>query len=383
LAESQLDINNRLNQFAWRLFSEAYAQNDEGANVLISPLSLEVALGMFQNGLTAADQQEMLKTMGLEGYTSDEVNAYFKTMIAGIVEADEDATLEIANSFWYRNSMTISPAFQQALENNFDAKVQDAPFDIDGSTIAAINQWCAEKTHQLITEMLSIDNPVDVFALLNAVYFKAGWNVVFDKEKTDDMPFSYADGTVDNLPMMVKEPLSEGTGETFFYQENEEYQAFAMPFKNEAFVWFAFLPREGKNIAETLPLITDESLSSLTETRQSLLRVAMPKYEVSHTASNLVKIIDALNPDLYFKYLDFQNAFDSLLPPDMEIDALQKAVFKVSEEGAEAAAVTSITGITSVIEYPSIILDRPFIYGIMETSTGCPLFIGNFGDKPQ
>ena len=84
---------------------------------------------------------------------------------------------------------------------------------------------------------------------------------------------------------------------------------------------------------------------------------------------------------MLFNYLDFQSAFDTLLPVDMEIQALQKTCFKIDEEGAEAAAVTAIAGGTSVP--PSIELNRPFIYGIMEASSGCPLFIGYYGDNDK
>ena len=378
-AGNERAINNRLNDFAWRLFSEAYAQKKAKDNILLSPLSLEIALGMFQNGLVPEDQQEMLKTMGLEDYTAEDVNAYFKRMIAGIVEADDLATLEIANALWYKDGYKIKTDFQMALEDSFEAKVQDAPFD--NTTIDAINEWCAEKTHDLITEIVSIDFSPDVFALLNAVYFKAGWERPFDKEKTEDMPFHYADGTTANIPMMQKLPLLENSNETFYYLDNSDYQAIALPFKNDAFKWFAFLPQENKNIADILPLISSETLSNLTKYKGGLSGVTIPKYEISYTVGNLVSLIDALNPDLYFKLLDFQSAFDTQLPVDMEIDALQKTFFKIDEVGAEAAAVTAVVGVASVP--PSITLDRPFIYGIMETSSGCPLFIGYYGDNPK
>jgi len=379
LEGNQQAINNKLNDFAWKLFNEAYAQKTGKANILLSPLSLEIALGMFQNGLVEADQQELLKTMGLENYTAAEVNAYFKTMVEGMLEADEQATLEIANALWYRDEQEINADFQQALKDNFEAKVEKAPFD--DTTIEAINAWCAAQTHDLITELVNNNFRPDVFALLNAVYFKAGWKSVFDKEKTEELPFLLADGTNANIPMMQKFPLMEETHEEFYYLENENYQAVALPFKNEAFLWFAILPQKDKSVADILPQITAETLTNLLKYKGELSAVIIPKYEVDYTVSNLVNIIDALNPDLHFKYLDFQGAFDTPLPVDMEIDALQKTAFKIDEEGAEAAAVTGIVGVTSVP--PSIKLDRPFIYGLMETSTSCPMFIGYFGDRTK
>ena len=379
LEGKQSAINDKLNDFAWRLFSEAYAQKTEPANILLSPLSLEIALAMFQNGLVPEDQLKMLKTMGLEDYTADEVNAYFKTMVEGIVEADDLATLEIANALWYKDGYKINANFQQALETNFDAKVQDAPFD--NTTIDAINQWCAEKTHDLITEILPPAYYPDVFALLNAVYFKAGWETPFKKEYTEERPFYFADGTKKNIPMMLKNPGKEKISENFNYLENDTFQALALPFINKAFLWFAILPKEDKSVTETLPLIKAETLDALANSKDRLAEIIIPKYDINYTVSNLVSIIDALNPNLHFRHLNFQSAFETLLPPDLVIDALQKTCFKIDEEGAEAAAVTYIGGLLSVP--PSITLNRPFIYGLMETSSKCPLFIGYYGDKTE
>ena len=379
LEGKQNAINKKLNDFAWRLFSEAYAQKTEPANILLSPLSLEVALGMFQNGLVPEDQLEMLKTMGLEDYTAEEVNAYFKTMVDGIVEADDMATLEIANALWYLDGYKINADFQQALETNFEAEVQDAPFD--NTTIDAINQWCAEKTHDLITEIVGPNFKPDVFALLNAVYFKAGWEIPFKKEYTEERPFYFADGTTENIPMMLKHPGREDISDSFNYLENDNFQALALPFRNKAFLWFAIMPREDKSIAETLPLIKAETLDALAKTKDRLTQIIIPKYEINYSVKNLVNIIDALNPNLHFKYLNFQSAFETPLPVDMVITALQKTCFKIDEEGAEAAAVTGVVGVTSVP--PSITFDHPFIYGLMETSSGCPLFIGYYGDKKE
>jgi serpin B len=64
---------------------------------------------------------------------------------------------------------------------------------------------------------------------------------------------------------------------------------------------------------------------------------------------------------------------------DLSISEVKhKTYIKVDEKGTEAAAVTSIgVGATSMpIELPRLTFDRPFIYGIVDVTTGIPLFIG-------
>ena len=57
LDTKQQQINEQLAAFSWKLFNESYKLREKGKNVLISPVSLEVALGMFVNGLSAEEHR--------------------------------------------------------------------------------------------------------------------------------------------------------------------------------------------------------------------------------------------------------------------------------------------------------------------------------------
>lgn len=59
---------------------------------------------------------------------------------------------------------------------------------------------------------------------------------------------------------------------------------------------------------------------------------------------------------------------------------LQKTYIRIDETGAEAAAATDMTVLTSTGEKQPkkavLDLNRPFLFGIVETSTGMLLFMG-------
>jgi len=58
-------------------------------------------------------------------------------------------------------------------------------------------------------------------------------------------------------------------------------------------------------------------------------------------------------------------------------DALHKGTITVDEEGTEAAAATVIVmEVTSMFETAEMIMDRPFIFAIVEQETGSILFLG-------
>ena len=57
------------------------------------------------------------------------------------------------------------------------------------------------------------------------------------------------------------------------------------------------------------------------------------------------------------------------------------AKIEVNEKGTEAAAATAVapaSGAAAPQEGITLILDRPFLYGIVDLYTGVPLFLGTY-----
>lgn len=67
-------------------------------------------------------------------------------------------------------------------------------------------------------------------------------------------------------------------------------------------------------------------------------------------------------------------------------DVIHSAVVVVDEEGTEAAAVTAVvmmrTAMPMVEEDPPVrvVLDRPFLFGVIDDATGTPMFTGSVVD---
>ena len=59
---------------------------------------------------------------------------------------------------------------------------------------------------------------------------------------------------------------------------------------------------------------------------------------------------------------------------------IHAAKLEVNEKGTEAAAtvVAAIGGGAAPEEGITLVLDRPFLYGIVDLQTGVPLFLGTF-----
>lgn len=372
----QKKMNASLQEFSWKLFKEVFTHRDGDINLMISPISLEYDLGMFVNGLSGETQQELLKTLGMEGYTMDEINNFFKTMLTGLETADEAATFKSANSFWYRQGLKANDNFLSAIQNFYDAQAEAVDFT-DPQTVEKINAWCADKTNNRIDKILDATSEEDVFHLLNAVYFKATWLDPFDKEETTEQPFHYANGKTEKVDMMHQ--LSDA-----LYLENDKYQLAMKPFVDGAFQMVFILPKEGVDAVDAIPgflanafnIVRDDLAYQFPETHH--LDLYAPKFSSDYTEGHLIDYMKNINPAF-----NLDNKADFMLfdgKKDYIIDAVQKTFFLMDEVGAEAAAVTDIAGYNSVPPPATMRLDRPFFYAIVESKTYCPLFIGYYGN---
>jgi serpin B len=63
---------------------------------------------------------------------------------------------------------------------------------------------------------------------------------------------------------------------------------------------------------------------------------------------------------------------------------IHKAVIAVDEKGTTAAAATGVVGTTlAIVEWPTLIVDRPFLFFIRHNPTGAILFQGRVLDPSQ
>ena len=371
LNETQQAINAKLQEFSWKLFKEVYAINDATKNLMISPISLEIDLGMFQNGIEGKTLEKLLKTQGLDGFKVDEVNDYYKTMITGIAQADDRVTFTSANSLWYHNEYSVADNFKSAIENNYAAKVASADFS-DSKTRNMINSWCSDNTGDRIKEMITALCPEDLFHLLNAVYFKGSWLFEFDKSQTKKDEFKTANGNIKEVDMMYKQFSS------ISYSDAGDFETIVLPFSSPGFMFFAMLPKEDVKMDDAIiNSLSPASINSLSTAKGYLY---MPKYEVEYEMAALVEVLQAINPELAFN----QDEITFLNTKVNDVNIMQKTFFKVDEEGVEAAAVTDMSNTyfdnpdnSKIVE---LRFNRPFVYGIMEASTNMPLFIGYYGN---
>jgi serpin B len=369
LAEEQ--IIGRSNTFGFDLLREVDATRDPSQpNTVISPLSATMALGMALEGADGETFEAMRDALRFQGLSRDEINASYRGLMDLLLELDPEVQMEIANSTWARENFSFVQSFFDAVTANFDAEVRSLDFEDPGSK-DIINAWVNEKTNGRIEEIVDVINPLDILFLINAVYFKGSWTTKFNADHTQAMPFHLEEGGEISVPTMSGEP--EGR-----WGQVDGVQLGELPFGGEAFTMVFALPPEGQTVGEMVAELDDTTwnqwMGAMHEDGQL---IHLPRFQVEWDGSLKNALTTMGMGPAFVPEADF-----SRLTPaeDAYISGVkQKTFLKVDEEGAEAAAVTSVTvGVTSAPMPMEV--NRPFLVAIRERLSGTILFLGAMRD---
>jgi serpin B len=207
--------------------------------------------------------------------------------------------------------------------------------------------------------------------LINAIVFDAEWEKVYSKENLKDGSFKSASGTSEDAQFMNSE---EG-----LYLKDSLSTGFLKPYSKGLYSFAAILPNDGISVDEYVGKMTGTGFLDLIRgAEKTLVTAALPKFSYSYTISmndSLKKLgmPAAFSPE----NADFSRLGKSSRGNLFIGEVLHKTFISVDELGTKAGAVTKVEiRDESYTETKLVILDRPFIYAIIDNSTGLPIFIG-------
>lgn len=370
LTASEEAVIRGSNVFGLELLAHTVEQDDR-PNIVLSPLSASMALGMTLNGAAGGTFTAMRAALGFEGLEPGEINASYRGLIDLLADLDPAVTFEIANAIWANDQTTFHQSFFDAVTAAFDAEVTSADFQAP-QTVDDVNAWVTESTSGKITKIVDSLPSNYVMLLLNAIYFDGNWTTRFDPEDTRPAPFTRADGSEVQVDMMHLDAGEIGLG------GGDGFLAAELPYGGGAYAMVILVPHDGdvRSLAASMDAARwDSAMRSLTVREPDL--VALPKLNLTYDVV-LNDVLSAMGMDVAFgRGADFSN-----MSPEGEafcIDSVrQKTFLEVDEAGTRAAAVTSVgVGTTS---FNGLLVDRPFLLAIRERLSGTILFSGIIED---
>lgn len=345
-------------------------------NVLVSPLSASMALGMTMNGAAGATFTEMRDVLGFAGLSQSEINVAYRGLINQLRARDPKVEFVLANSVWHERSFEVKRTFTDTLRTYFDAEVGALDFQ-SASAVKTINDWAASNTGNRIRDLLKRIDPLEKLFLVNAVYFKAPWTHPFNEAGTVARPFRTAQGTTVQAQTMMRDM---GTS----YYSGDGVQLVELPYADTAFSMMVLAPSDStrplSSVVQRLTAAQWRTWQDRLQTGRLMLLMPKFRFDYGRELSDPLKrqgMVRAFDPD----QADFSgiNAQRS----DLHITRVeQKTFIDVHELGTEAAAATAVgVGVTSAP--PTVHFNRPFLFVIHERSSGAILFIGRVGDPTR
>ncbi len=356
--------------FALNLFKESVYQREDDSSIMISPLSVMAALAMTANGANGETLEEIERVLG--GLSIDELNGALSNYI-GSLESVNKSKLHLTSSVWVRDSVAlrVNDGFEKDMLDFYNARLNREAFD--DATAQKINRWVSESTDGMIESIVQNISKDAMLYLINAVCFDAKWYYPYQDYQVFDGEFTDVSGNKKQVKML--------SSEEYKYIECGDGVGFIKPYE-AGYSFVALLPDEDVSIYDYIcSLEKDELISALENVSREKVCAYLPKFSFEYEV-DMKNVLASLGMSSVF---DFEKAdlSDMAVCDDGNLAVnrvLHKTFIEVTESGTRAAAVTSVDvlcGSAPLEEEPKeVILDRPFVYMIIDDYANLPVFIG-------
>lgn len=373
--ESDDTFRSAAADFSIELFQQSVAKEAAaGSNVLISPESVLSALAMTANGADEATLLEMEDVL-CGGMDIRDFNCYMYTYNNKLT-ATEDVTFHLANSIWIKDNpaeIQVKEDFLQTDKNYYNADAFLA--DFDDTTVKDINNWVDTNTNGMISQLLDEIPDEAVMYLINALAFEGAWETPYEERQINE------NGTFTNHLGNEETVAMLGSTEAQ-YIAGDHVTGFVKNYEGGDYAFLALLPEEGTTVEEYLSSMDGSSFLSLYDNRsyQDVL-VQIPEFTYEY-GTELSEPLTAMGMgNAFTETADFSRMADTNTGCLYINRVLHKTYIQVDRAGTKAAAVTAVemTNECAMIEPaapPTVYLNRPFVYAIIDTETGLPIFIG-------
>ena len=360
------------NKFALELFAKL--QSTKG-NLFFSPYSISTALAMAHAGACNETESQMAGVLHYPVSVNRRTDStskssldrqQFASSFGNIIKDLNDRgrkggyTLTVANALWGQKDYGFLQKFLELIKTSYDGRLNEVDFITAAETARkTINAWVEKKTNDKIKNLIGegILDSMTRLVLTNAIYFKGNWARQFKENRTQDAPFTLADGHKIDVATMNQKA-------EFGYMETDTFQVLELTYVDDELSMVILLPKKLDALDEFEKTLTPENLTQwLAKIHKREVVVFVPKFKMTSQFS-LASVLKSMGmKDAFSSNADFSGINGKR---DLFISAvIHKAYVEVNEEGTEAAAATGVVmKLTSVGPAPIPVFraDHPFLF---------------------
>lgn len=358
--------------FSIELFQKCF-QEKKTENVMVSPLSALLALSMTANGADNETLSEMESVLG-GNLGIEEINQNLNSFMTGLYNG-EKTKLFAADSIWFRNdtnNFIVNPEFLEINRKYYYADAYAKPFNQE--TLREMNQWISEKTEGMFQDTISEIPENTVMYLFNTMIFEGEWRDIYYDDQVGQGIFMDYNGNKQEVSMMYS---TEG-----LYLNAENAKGFIKPYEN-GYSFAALLPDEGVDINKFVQSLNGEKFLKIMEEAENAdnmqmggIFAALPKFR-SETSIRMNEVLQEMGiKQAFAEEADFSKMEENSGKDVFISEVLQNSYIKVDETGTQAGAVTRVAVDGKGLSKLEVVLNRPFVYAVIDNQTKLPVYIG-------
>uniref|UniRef100_A0A672RQP0 Alpha-2-antiplasmin-like n=1 Tax=Sinocyclocheilus grahami TaxID=75366 RepID=A0A672RQP0_SINGR len=327
---------------------EKLQPGSEQPNIIISPLSVSLALAELALGAKNKTEDKLLEVLKAKELPN------FHETLSCLQEQLTAKAVKMASRLYLIPGKELM-AFSLNLYKSEPAHL---------TSIEEVNRWVEESTKGHITNFMSSLPPNVILMLINTIYFKGEWQSRFDSKFTVKDIFYIDKKTSVKVDMMMgsKYPLS------MFVDRKDGTQVARFPFQgNVSLLVVMPVPAHG-NLSNAAAKLNISDMYEHFQSEKSM-HVKLPKFKLQYK-QDLRQALTSMGLGLLFTGPDLSR----IAPGPLEVSGVQHASsMELSEEGAEASAATSVTLVRTI---PTFAVNMPFIFALVDDASYMPLFLG-------
>ncbi|CAK9799548.1 Serine protease inhibitor 2 [Anthophora plagiata] len=363
----------RFSVFDWLLFKATSKQYS--GNVLLSPISLKIALVLLYEGAQQKTGQELAEALQLPA-TPAATREKFSTILRSFEDRSASYNLNIGTRIYIDSNITIRQRYEAIVKTFYNTDVISANLSNAKPLVKEINSWVSNVTDANIDRMIEDESSVEnsLMLIMNAFFFKGSWRrKYFAPQDTRIEKFHTSDNQTVAVPFMH-------TVGRFYYSESSELNAkiLRIPYYGNKFAIYLLLPNALDGIEKLVNEINPSVLTKYVWLMQDLpIDVSIPKFKFQFS-SHLEPILRKLGiRDIFDDTATLTGiARSRRISKHLKVsDIVQKAGIEVNENGTTAYVATEIE-IGNKIEDETFHANRPFVFYIEDESTGTVIYVG-------
>ncbi|XP_028042397.1 zonadhesin-like isoform X6 [Bombyx mandarina] len=359
-------------QFLWELY-----KMNPGQSFVTSPVSVLIPYGQLALYAVGETLDQLLKFINLDN--KDQIKEAFPALLKNY-RSQTSILLTVAVKCYGNINYPFTDQFKNDAVTYFDSEGENIDFKYAKQAADTINGWVANKTNNLIQNVVSEDlfSGDTRLVLVDAFYMRGNWQNQFNPNNTHDRDFYITPNKTKSIKTMYQENF-------FNYGENEilDAQILELFYKGGNSSLVILLPKKKDGLPQMSHKLrnSDEFFNSIKSLRREKVKCFLPKMDIE-TKMDIADLSQKMNVTKMFdpQSNDFEGMLVNSDPVHISA-AIQKNKIIVDETGTEAAVATAVVGArtTSAIipknEY-YFIADRSYVFCVLLERD--PLFCGVF-----